>query len=303
MAEKSIRQQYQEYLKKTPEAPMSGTEAGLAGIRGAFTGEKDMGQRIASGAQGLAKLLSSADAMKIAAGQEKDPFMAEALVQGAEGVSQREDAAQAAYAQAQKERRAAQADWLKQQDALATQAATRAAKGDKKAQEDLDALLRGKENISTIDNALELNKNTLSGLKYKAVEKASRNMKDPSKLWGISKDDVEAFKNTRKVTTAMKSNVLDMLSNFKGAISDKEREFLEQMVGASETMSPTEREIAMQETKRIAQNAMRRQIHQRKMRGGEATLADYKPVKSTGEEQMMANKETNPLGLNLKGNG
>jgi len=101
---------------------------------------------------------------------------------------------------------------------------------------EMDAIVGGA--IQDITQAISLNKNSYGG-KFGGMI-----MKGKSAL-NMGQND-EQFKNTATVVNSLKSQVSKVLkSTFGGQLSDSERQYLNEVYGAAEGMSQTEREIAM----------------------------------------------------------
>lgn len=92
--------------------------------------------------------------------------------------------------------------------------------------------------VPEIERVQKLNKNSYGGMAGAAV------MKTKSAL-NTGEDDIK-FKNTADVLNTMKAQVSRVLkSTFGGQLSDGERQYLNEVYGALDGMSQTERDIAM----------------------------------------------------------
>lgn len=104
--------------------------------------------------------------------------------------------------------------------------------------------------VSEIKRAKELNKNSYGGyaglLQMKVRSGANIGTND------------EKFKNTSELTNILKQQVVKMLRPTFGAqFTENEGNFLKQIYGAAEHLSPTEREIAMDTVMRMAEESVK----------------------------------------------
>jgi len=93
------------------------------------------------------------------------------------------------------------------------------------------------EVVPEIKRVIELNKNSRGGIAGSASQRIRS---------GLNIGQDEEFKNTADVINTMKGMVAKVLkSTFGGQLSDGERAYLNEVYGAVDSYSPTEREIAM----------------------------------------------------------
>ena len=104
--------------------------------------------------------------------------------------------------------------------------------------------------ISEISRVQGLNKNSRGGYGGAFLQKGQSAL-------NMGTDSPE-FKNTADTINTLKGAVSRVLkSTFGGQLSDQEREYLNQVYGAAEKMSPTERDIAMTNVKTMLGNKVK----------------------------------------------
>jgi hypothetical protein len=101
-----------------------------------------------------------------------------------------------------------------------------------------------KSAITSLDRALDLNKNSYGGLGGKVIMRTKS-------ATNIGTNDTK-FRNTAEIINTMKSQVIkDLKRTFGAQLSDAERDYLDTVYGAIEGMSQIERDVAIKNVKKM----------------------------------------------------